>query len=54
MEQPLNLQNELELFQSRLKQREEKITQWVTDQTKQIVANQTSKHEDFLREGAGK
>ena len=53
MEQTLNVQNELEMFRSRLKQREEKITQWVTDQTRQMVASQTSKHEEFLREGKG-
>ena len=54
MEQSLDLNNELELFQSRLKQREDKIGHWLTEGTKQTAESQCAKHAELMRKRAGK
>ena len=54
MDQTLDLNNELELLRSRLKQREDKIEAWLTEGTKLNVEAQTNMHDVSLKKGMGK
>ena len=50
----VDLENELQMLQGRLKQTQDKADVWMKDEIKQLVANQSHKHEKILRDMNGK
>ena len=50
----VDLENELQMLQGRLKQTQDKADLWMKDEIKQLVAKQSHKHEKILRDMNGK
>lgn len=53
MEGSVNLENELQMLQGRLKQTQDKASFWMKEEINQLVEYQNNKHETVLTEMQG-